>query len=189
MSLKYALLGLLSYQPMAGYDLKTIFDESINHFWTASTSQIYRDLGELEKEGFTQSHVESQEGRPDRKVYTVTEEGRHAFITWLDDFPVKLHSAVREDFLVRVFFGSRISSEDLRFQFQKYRKEMQASIEHMKEAVEGTSYGDYPEEEQFFWRMTEKLGYKIAVASEEWARECIREIDRFMTEQAVKKEE
>lgn len=40
MSLSYGLLGLLNYFPMSGYDLKKIFDDSINFFWAAQTSQI-----------------------------------------------------------------------------------------------------------------------------------------------------
>ena len=41
MSLKHALLGLLNYRPMTGYDLKQRFDHSISHFWSANLSQIY----------------------------------------------------------------------------------------------------------------------------------------------------
>jgi len=44
MSLEYAILGFLNYHPYTGYDLKKIFDNSVQHFWVADQSQIYRTL-------------------------------------------------------------------------------------------------------------------------------------------------
>jgi hypothetical protein len=44
MSLEFAILGFLNYQPYSGYDLKKIFDTSVRHFWPADQSQIYRTL-------------------------------------------------------------------------------------------------------------------------------------------------
>lgn len=49
MSLPHAILGLLNYMPMTGYDLKNFFDDSIDFFWSAQMSQIYRELKNLEK--------------------------------------------------------------------------------------------------------------------------------------------
>ena len=42
MSLEYAILGFLCYKPLSGYDLKKIFDNSVQHFWPADQGQIYR---------------------------------------------------------------------------------------------------------------------------------------------------
>lgn len=64
MSLPHAILGLLTYQPMTGYDLKQVFDTSINHFWSAHQSQIYRELAALESKGQVTSQIEPQEGTP-----------------------------------------------------------------------------------------------------------------------------
>ena len=36
MSLDHAILGFLSYEPMSGYDLKKLFDQSVAHFWPRS---------------------------------------------------------------------------------------------------------------------------------------------------------
>ena len=45
MSLTYGILGFLSYGSMTGYDLAKAFSCSVNFFWNAQTSQIYRELG------------------------------------------------------------------------------------------------------------------------------------------------
>ena len=47
MSLEYAILGFLNYLPLSGYDLKKMFDTSVQHFWPADQSQIYRTLARL----------------------------------------------------------------------------------------------------------------------------------------------
>ena len=47
MSLKHAILGFLNYQPQTGYELKEVFDDSVQHFWLADQSQIYRTLNDL----------------------------------------------------------------------------------------------------------------------------------------------
>jgi len=81
LSLGNALLGLLNHRPMAGYDLKRIFDDPMEFFWAAQMSQIYRELNKLEEKGLVKSKVESQEKRPDRKVYHLTKEGRTFIFT------------------------------------------------------------------------------------------------------------
>ena len=49
--LKHGILGLLNYGDMTGYEIKDVFEHSLNFFWTAQTSQIYRELQTIEKKG------------------------------------------------------------------------------------------------------------------------------------------
>ncbi|MBK9210049.1 MAG: PadR family transcriptional regulator [Anaerolineales bacterium] len=83
--LKYALLGLLQYNPSTGYDLKQFMDTSTSNFWHAKLSQIYITLKALEKEGLVTSDVQEQTSRPDRRVYTLTEQGTQELDNWLGD--------------------------------------------------------------------------------------------------------
>ncbi len=76
MSLEHAILGFLNYHPYSGYDLKKIFDTSVQHFWPADQSQIYRTLNRLTEQGYAQVEKVDQENRPDRKVYHITADGR-----------------------------------------------------------------------------------------------------------------
>ena len=45
-SLRAAILGFLAIEPTTGYTLKQRFDGSVGSFWTATQSQIYRELYE-----------------------------------------------------------------------------------------------------------------------------------------------
>lgn len=53
--LKHGILGLLNYGKMTGYEIMTVFRDSLSFFWHAQTSQIYRELQTLEKNGWIQS--------------------------------------------------------------------------------------------------------------------------------------
>ena len=75
-SLEYAILGFLNYKPLSGYDLKKVFDTTVQHFWSADQSQIYRTLSRLTEQGWIQQEVIEQNDRPDRKVYHITDAGR-----------------------------------------------------------------------------------------------------------------
>ena len=72
MSLEHAILGFLNYGPYSGYDLKKIFDISVQHFWPADQSQIYRTLSRLEDREWVDMDVIEQDDRPDRKEYRIT---------------------------------------------------------------------------------------------------------------------
>ena len=50
--LKHGILGLLNYGDMTGYEIREIFNKSLNFFWQAQSSQIYRELRTLEKNGW-----------------------------------------------------------------------------------------------------------------------------------------
>ena len=73
MSLEHAILGFLHYAPSSGYDLKKAFDTSVRHFWPADQSQIYRTLARMTEREWVKVEVISQEDRPSRKVYHITE--------------------------------------------------------------------------------------------------------------------
>ncbi|MEN6635102.1 MAG: PadR family transcriptional regulator, partial [Clostridiaceae bacterium] len=72
MSLKHGILGLLNYSPMTGYDLSKSFQNSLNHFWQAQTSQIYRELRDMEKLGWIASETVIQTDKPNKNIFSLT---------------------------------------------------------------------------------------------------------------------
>jgi len=176
LSLGNALLGLLNYRPMTGYDLKKTFDNTIDFFWSAQMSQIYRELNNLEEKGFVKSKIEEQEKRPDRKVYQLTEEGRNAFLSWLNKFPNQLSQNNRSRFLIRVFFSSKIKLDELAFEITRYKKEKEKQIKYLDEIQQWIK--DYSKDkkyktETFYWDLILRKGYKDNTAEIEWTEECL----------------
>jgi DNA-binding PadR family transcriptional regulator len=111
LSLKYAILGFLSLEPMSGYTLKTqYFDGSVAHFWPADQAQIYRTLQKLERDGEATSEEVAGDSRPARRVYSISESGLNALKAWLSvQHPP---SAQRSTFLVQVYFSRLNSSKN-----------------------------------------------------------------------------
>lgn len=87
MSIEYAILGLLSWRALSGYDLKKIFEESVALYWTGNNNEIYRSLVDLRERGLVSVEVQPQEKLPARKVYRVTDEGRAALSAWAASAP------------------------------------------------------------------------------------------------------
>jgi DNA-binding PadR family transcriptional regulator len=82
-ALPHAILVSLSEQSGSGYELARRFDRSIGFFWSATHQQIYRTLRTMESDGWVQATPVVQQGRPDKKVYTVAEAGREELARWI----------------------------------------------------------------------------------------------------------
>jgi PadR family transcriptional regulator, regulatory protein AphA len=78
-TLGYGLLSLLSHSPLSGYDLML----RIQPFWPAKHSQIYPLLANLEKDEQVRFEVVAQSDKPDKKVYSITDEGIASLQEWL----------------------------------------------------------------------------------------------------------
>lgn len=110
MTLKYAILGFLSFKSLSGYDLKKGFDESVQHFWPVTQTQIYRTLGQLVDEASAIVELIPQADKPNRKLYHITDEGREALRGWLME--KQAMPAYRDPFLVRLYFSGQLTPEE-----------------------------------------------------------------------------
>lgn len=159
MSLKHAILGLLTIQPMTGYDLKHLaFDSTIAHFWRADQAQIYRTLDSMEGEGLLTSDLQIQSERPSKRVYTITEAGRAELLDWLRQ--PQSPPVYREPFLVQVFFAGMLTDAEV-------QGHIQAHIEAHRENLAKYQDIDIPPQDEgtrrdrLFWGMTLELGVAL----------------------------
>lgn len=107
MSIKYAILGLLNYSDMHGYRIKEHIEKNFGHMWSINFGQIYSNLKDLEKEGFIRmlEVAPSDDGGPNKKLYSITEKGLDEFSRWLVESPRK-PMLIRDPFLLKfAFFG------------------------------------------------------------------------------------
>jgi DNA-binding PadR family transcriptional regulator len=194
MSLKHALLGILSFSPMTGYELKQFFDSSVQHFWNAELSQIYPTLKNLEEQGYVEKHLEVQENRPNRKVYEITEGGRDEFARWVRE-PTP-PADLRDPFLIKIFFGSQLPAEDmlvlLRRQLEEQQKMvafsetvLRARIAHAKEEEHHLLNPSAP----VYWNLTLDMAVAYRQAYIAWCEKAMQALEaialRDETEGAV----
>ncbi|GAA3089697.1 PadR family transcriptional regulator [Streptomyces roseofulvus] len=100
MSLKHAVLAALLEGEASGYDLAKIFDVSVANFWAATPQQLYRELDRLSEAGLITARVVEQERRPNKRMFSLTPEGRRD----LDGFTsvAPRPTAVRDELMVQV---------------------------------------------------------------------------------------
>ena len=129
MSIKYAVLGLLHYKDMHGYQIKDHIEKNFGYMWTVNFGQIYNNLKSLVDEGLITlaEVVPSENGAPHRKLYTLTEKGRDDFRNWLKSSPEK-QLLLRDPFLMRfIFFGFGDKEDALKLideQIQLYEQQL-----------------------------------------------------------------
>ncbi len=118
---RYALLGLLAFHPMSGYDIKQAIEQSLNYFWSESYGQIYPMLNGLADDRLAVKTVERQQGKPNRHVYAITDAGRAALAAWLEK-PAEPHRE-RVEVLLKVFFGGMMPKETTVRHLEHFRRE------------------------------------------------------------------
>jgi PadR family transcriptional regulator, regulatory protein AphA len=176
MSLPHALLGLINNHPATGYDLKMTFEKSIHFFWNATLPQIYRTLGQMAANGWVASVMEHQDGKPSRKVYTITEAGRAEFLRWLAEAPESPEPHI--PVLVKVFFGSKLPREQFIEQIRQYRGRLALMLDKHEKNVPPIieDYASRPgnADDIRFWSLTLDFGMRRMRAGIEWCDEILK---------------
>ncbi|SEB48723.1 PadR family transcriptional regulator [Paenibacillus sp. GP183] len=137
-TLAYGLLNILTLAPQSGYDLML----RIQSFWPAKHSQIYPILASLEKEGLVSCEWVQQSDKPDKKVYSITEQGFESLRAWkcepLGD-PV-----LRDEMLLKLYglpldeLGSYRKMIGERLEFYRLKiMQVEKKLEKFRESEEG----------------------------------------------------
>lgn len=176
---RYALLGMLSYKPMNGYEMKKMSDQSIGHFWNENFGNIYPVLKKLEAEGLVSMVHEKSDGGPSRKTYTISTEGRKALAEWLTKPPDV--SPLREELLLQIFFGQWTDPGLIR---EKIRREDErcSSIIRELETIRDHMDSGHETEEVIrngvpYWRHTVEFGLHYYEGIQNWCIQTLKEME------------
>ena len=177
--LKHGILGLINNGDKTGYEIMTVFRDSLSHFWTAQTSQIYRELKTLEQAGWiAQTHVE-QTGKPDKNVFSITPAGHDELVRWLreDEIP----AGYKNPFLLKTFFMGDLPVEENIAFFKMLRNDSvfpdegrhaSANVDLYRQAI------NHPEK-AIYWKLTIEFGRMYEKMQREWCDYCIQELEEF----------
>jgi len=104
MDVKTLCLGVLSRGDASGYEIRKAFEDGpMSHFSDAGFGSIYPALKRLQEDGLISIAQAGTEARPDKKIYRITPEGRHALYQALTRLPGP--DKLRSDFMFMLFFG------------------------------------------------------------------------------------
>ena len=169
----YAVLGLLTFGEMSGYDVTKVAEQSIGFFFTPAKSQIYSELRRLLSLGYATEREVEQDRRPDKRLYRITDRGRRALREWLETGEVE-SAEIKSPFLVKVFFGAHMSAEALLAQVREMRRRDAEQLQALKQIE--TLIKD--QDEMFFPNLTLRCGLAHTRAVIRWEDEVIRELER-----------
>ena len=99
------ILGMLSFGPKSGYEIKSLVDRSTRFFWAASYGQIYPELRRLSNAGLIAGSDASQ-GERRRTVFELTPRGRAALLAWLETPPLTYE--LRHEGMLKLFFADAL---------------------------------------------------------------------------------
>jgi len=185
--LAHAILAFLNFSPMTGYDLKKYFEQSVAHFWSVTQSHIYKTLDSLEKDGYVESSIIQQVGKPNRKEYSISDAGRQKLQRWLIT-PLPL-PPTREAWLIQLFFAYANSNQEIvellqarkeaiDARIQTYRQDAQAAIDANARSIGNARIHE-------LWQVTLDYGIGHYEFERAWLEKTIERIKNLppMTEQ------
>ena len=110
MSLRFGVLGLLSEEPLHGYEVKQRFEAMLGGSWEVNIGQVYATLQRLERDGLVEAAGER--GDRGKLAYRLSEQGRAALDEWLAE-PDQGPQQLREEIYVKFLLASRLANGDL----------------------------------------------------------------------------
>jgi PadR family transcriptional regulator, regulatory protein AphA len=170
MSLRHAVLGLLSEGPASGYDLMKLFDLSLANVWPATQSQLYAELGKLADAGLVDV---SAEGPRRRKEYAITEDGLAELRRWITE--VEPARVLRSDMLLRVFFLAQVAPEQARAYLSHQAELAGKHLESLERIGKLLESGQ--DNLSVYGRITLEYGRRLAKAQQGWAEWAESEVD------------
>lgn len=138
-SIRYLVLGLITQQPMSGYDIKRFLKSLSWLVGSPSFGSLYPTLHALREEGLVTVEVAPRQDKPPRKIYTITDAGKQALRGWMDQ-PVAAEASLRA-FVMRLILSGNLSYTGLIAHLQQRRSQVaiyQVALKEMVESLDGT---------------------------------------------------
>ena len=131
MNIRTLCLGILSFGDATGYEIKKMAEEGLfSHFVEASYGSIYPALTRMTEEGLLTCRSESQDGKPDKKVYSITEAGCGALKSALTVFPKK--DKFKSEFLFIMLMSEHVSEAHISAVLAQRAQELEDELEMIR---------------------------------------------------------
>lgn len=175
MDLRCTILGLLSWKPASGYDLKRVISDSEVFYWSGNNNQIYKNLIELEKQGSVTYQVELQESLPAKKIYSITEKGRAELYQSLLAAPEapELHKS----FLVQLAWVEMLPDTEVLSLLGMYEDEIDNRLRMYKARLaRGDESPGRSERERYLWKRIAENLIDTYQTELDWVRQTRQEL-------------
>jgi DNA-binding PadR family transcriptional regulator len=137
-SVRHALLALLSEGPKYGLRLREEFEAGTGEVWPLNIGQVYTTLQRLERDGLVESDDDDERDSP-QKRFRITSDGSRELTAWLRT-PPDMSSPPRDELVIKVLVALRVPGTDVREVIQAHRRyviELMQQWTRIKEADAG----------------------------------------------------
>lgn len=129
---EYVVLGLLDTRPMHGYEMFQLIENgTLGQIIHVEMSQMYAFLKKLERLQYIAAEISTQGSRPPRKIFHLTDTGRHTFTDWIAQ-AVEKPRDIRILFLIKLYFAQHLSSEQMSSLIQQQVQACQQFLIHLQ---------------------------------------------------------
>lgn len=180
MSLKYALLGMISEKPGSGYTLRKRFFSYLK----PTLSQIYRTLADMTAEKLVDFNKVDQDNAPNKKVYFITEAGQKDLDEWLKNTMSTNWLSQRQviPYLTQIWFSYRVNPDAVIKNLEAYKAELvqrnkwvEVEAEHLTRKSRVSRLG----KEKFFRDLAIKGSYMQLESIINWMDYAIAQIKEY----------
>jgi DNA-binding PadR family transcriptional regulator len=119
-SVRHALLALLSEGPKYGLRLREEFEAGTGEVWPLNIGQVYTTLQRLERDGLIESDDDDERDSP-QKRFRITAGGEQELAAWLRT-PPDMASPPRDELVIKVLVALRVPDTDVREVIQAHRR-------------------------------------------------------------------
>ncbi len=167
---KFAILGLLTIEPLSGYDIKKFIDQTLSYFWAESNGQLYPALQELTKSKWISLKKPSFKEKKARKLYSITDLGLLELKKWLRSEEEK--SVHRDEGLLKLFFGTNIDKEECMQHLKNRRARMKSRLTEFQSILHQLQKRSSPH--HLYWLLTLYNGIHSVKAEIRWCNQSIK---------------
>jgi DNA-binding PadR family transcriptional regulator len=132
--IRHLVLGLLTQQPMSGYDIKRFLKSLSWLIDVPSLGSLYPSLHALLRDGLVTMEVVARQDRPPRKIYTITAAGEQVLQAWLNQ-PTESNVSLKK-FVLRLILAGQLSQVGLLAHLEQRRARVAAQKIALEQAVE-----------------------------------------------------
>ncbi len=152
MSISFAILGILSWKPSTGYELKKIFEESSFMYWSGNNNQIYKALLQMQDDGLVTSEVIHQDNSPSKKVYRITEDGLDELKEWV--LSSSEAPKFKKTFLIQLAWSDLLNNQELNELLSGYEYTVKVQLlMHQEKSSQSLNSPNRNNRETFLWDM------------------------------------
>jgi DNA-binding PadR family transcriptional regulator len=139
MSVRHALLALLSEGPKYGLQLRQEFEARTGEVWPLNVGQVYTTLQRLERDGLVESDGEADDGP--QRGFRITESGAQELAEWLRT-PPDMTSPPRDELVIKVLVAIALPGVDVRDVVQVHRRYVVELMQQWTRLKEGATDHD-----------------------------------------------